>query len=214
MLIERIEDTLNDGVNINRENQEVVMRDGAGRIYRARTIDAAGHERNARLHPVPRMAIIITDPVERVQYSCTPIKICRKMGYKQWPNSLGPQPGPFPPMMERAKDVTVEDLGTANISGVEVQGKRLTRVIAEGTVGNDRAFTTAEEIWHSKELDIDVQVKRTDPRWGTRTSTMTDFNFSEPDASYFQIPEGYRVENAPGAASPQPQQEPFLQQNQ
>jgi hypothetical protein len=219
VLIERTEDALVDGVSINREDQEVVMRDGAGRIYRARKINVESRVRSARPNavpsPVPRMMITITDPVAHVQYSCSPIKICRKVGYRQWPDGRGPQRGPYP-VLDRPRDrkVTVEDLGTENIGGVEVEGKRLTKLIPEGTVGNDRPFPTVEEIWHSKELDIDIQVKRTDPRFGTRTTTMTEVNPGEPDATYFQVPEGYRVENSPRLTPPQPQVEPFAQQNQ
>ena len=211
ILVERSEDALTDGVNINRENEEVVMRDGVGRIYRARKIKPMGASvRN----PVLRMIITITDPVEHVQYTCTPIKICRKMAYRRWPDGRGPQPGPFP-VLDPAHDrsINVEDLGTTNLSGVEVEGKRLTRVIPEGMVGNDRPFTTVEELWHSQELDVNVQVKRSDPRWGTRTATMTEINLGEPDPSYFQVPEGYRVENAQRLMPPQPQVEP-LPQNQ
>jgi hypothetical protein len=234
ILVERTEDALADGINISRENEEVVMRDDAGRIYRARKINVESRERSANAVPsavsstvpsavpsaVARMLVTITDPVARVQYTCTAIKICRKMGYRQWPAGRGPQRGPYPVLdrarvdRARVRSVTVGDLGTGNLSGVEVDGKRLTRVIPEGTVGNDRAFTTVEEIWHSKELDVDVQVKRTDPRFGTRTATMTEINPGEPDASYFQIPEGYRIENAPRLTPPQPQVEPFAPQNQ
>ena len=107
------------------------------------------------------------------------------------------------------RSVTVEELGTTNLSGLEVEGKRLTRIIAEGTVGNDRAFTTVEEKWYSKELDVNVEVKRTDPRYGIRTTTMTEVNLGEPDPSYFQIPEGYRVEES--RVSPQPQVAPLAQ---
>jgi len=160
------------------------------------------------------MMVTITDPVAHLQYTCTPIRICRKMGYRQWPEGRGPHAGPYPEL-NRATDrsVTVEDLGTANISGVEVQGKRLTKTIPENTVGNDRPFPSVEEVWHSKELDVDMQVKRTDPRFGTRTATMTEFNPGEPDPSYFQVPAGYRVENAPKWIRPQPQVEPSAQQN-
>ena len=211
VLVERAEDALADGVNINRENEEVIMRDAMGRIYRARKIKARDVVGNARPRAVPSMMVTITDPVAHVQYTCTPIKICNKVGYGQWPTGLGPQPGPFP-VLDPARDrsITVEDLGTATMSGVEVEGKRLTRVIAEGTVGNDRAFTSMVERWHSKELDVDVQVKRTDPRWGTRTATMTEINLGEPDASFFQVPEGYRVGKQPKRMSPQPQVEPFV----
>ena len=218
VLIERTEDALADGVNINREDQEVVMRDGAGRIYRARKIKVESRERNARPIPLPsaapRMVVTITDPVAHVQYSCTPIKTCRKFGYQQWPKGRGPHRGPYPPLdLPGERSVTVENLGTSNISGVEVEGKRLTRVIPEGTVGNDRPFPTVEEVWHSKELDVDIQVKRTDPRFGTRTATMTDVNPGEPDPSYFQVPEGYRVENESGLTPPQPQVEPLAPQS-
>lgn len=217
VLIERTDDALADGTNINRENQEVVMRDDAGRIYRARTIKLVGAAEqdvrpragssaasSAGSSAVSRTMITITDPVKRVQYVCTPVKVCRKMGYRQWPNGRGPQPGPYPPMdLKRDRSVAVEELGTATLSGLEVEGKRLTRTIPQGMVGNDRAFTTVEEKWYSKELDVNVEVKRSDPRWGTRTATMTEVNLGEPDPGYFQIPEGYRVEESRIGAQPQ-----------
>jgi len=221
LLVEQMEEALSDGVHINRENEEVVMRDSMGRIYRARTIKVVSSGGNAspRAVPsagssavpsaVPRMIVTITDPVEHVQYICTPTKVCRKMEYRLPPNLRGLRRG-----LDTSKDrnVTVEDLGTQNIGGVEVEGKRVTRVIPEGMVGNDRAFTTIEELWHSKELDVDVQVKRIDPRTGTHTTTMTEVNLSEPDASYFQIPEGDRIVEGP--MQPQPQVEPQPAVNQ
>ena len=139
----------------------------------------------------PRMQVTITDPVHHMQYLCTPLRQCMKMEYRLSSNLRRPRmPDP-----EKMRDVTVEELGTSNISGVEVEGKRVTRVIPEGRVGNDRPFTTSEEVWHSKELDVDVQLKRADPRMGTRTTTMTEVILGEPDPKYFQIPEGYRVED-------------------
>jgi len=130
---------------------------------------------------------------ETAHYHCGPSpfrKVCGKMEYRLSPflrqsHRLDLEKGP---------GVTVEDLGSSTISGVEVEGKRVTRVIPEGTVGNDRPFATATELWHSKQLDVDVQVKRTDPRMGTRTPTMTEVSLSEPDPKYFRVPEGYRTE--------------------
>jgi hypothetical protein len=77
----------------------------------------------------------------------------------------------------------------------------------QGTVGNDRAFTTTEELWSSRELGVDVQVKRNDPRMGARTTTMTEVNLGEPDPAYFQIPEGYQLQKRKrptGALAPLP----------
>jgi hypothetical protein len=199
VLVEQMEQTLNDGIDIARENQEVVMRDGMGRIYRGRQMKRPAGKENASL-----MQITITDPVRHLQYLCTPImKVCTKMGYRMPPGirqSRAAEPG-------KGKDVTVEDLGSSSIGGIDVEGKRVTRVIPEGSVGNDRPFTTIEEVWRSKELDVDVQLKRNDPRMGMRTTTMTEVSLSEPDPKYFQIPEGYHVvepKRPTGALAPLP----------
>ena len=133
------------------------------------------------------------------------------MGYRTWPNGRGPQRGPYPPLPPgKDRNVTEEDLGTSAMGGLEVVGTRVARVFPEGTVGNDRSFVSVEELWHSDELDVNIQVKRTDPRWGTRTTTLSEVNLGEPDASYFQIPEGYRIEDRQ-MPPPQPQVEPAPQ---
>lgn len=184
VLNSQIEQTLDDGTHINRESQEVVMRDSQGRIYRARTIKRPG----SNLHDFELITLL--DPSQHLEYLCTPLKICRTLQYRD------PSARRYLRGFDSKNDpnVTVEDLGTAEMSGVVVEGKRVTRLIAEGTVGNDRPFSTVEERWHSAQLDLDIQVKRTDPRTGTRTITMSDLIASEPDAKYFEIPEGYRVE--------------------
>jgi hypothetical protein len=184
VLSSQLDQTLDDGTHINRENQEVVMRDRHGRIYRERTVRSSG----TGAHDI--QLITLLDPSRHVQYLCMPLKICRTIRYRD-PSGLR-----HPPGFDSRKDtnITVEDLSTDNMNGIEVEGKRVTRTIPQGTVGNDRPFTTVEESWHSKQLDIDVQVRRIDPRIGTHTATMTNIVAGEPDAKYFEIPEGYRVE--------------------
>jgi hypothetical protein len=198
VLNSQLDQTLDDGTHINRENQEVVMRNSQGHIYRARTINIAGS------NPHEAQLITLVDPSRHVEYMCTALKVCRSLQYRDPPGLRRPRG------LDTRKDpnVTVEDLGTTDMNGVQVEGKRITRLIAEGTVGNDRPFTTVEEIWHSEQLDIDMQVKRTDPRMGTRTVTMTELSAAEPDAKYFEIPEGYRVEPMGIPTKPKPL-EPF-----
>lgn len=191
VLIEQYEQTLQDGTRIAREDHEVVMRDGMGRIYRSRPVRKVG---NAEGEPL--QAVTIIDPVAGVQYYCSAFrKVCTRMRYQPPPASVRPHVT----TPQKSRDITVEDLGTSNISGVDVEGKQITRVVPEGMLGNDRPLTTTEELWHSNELDVDIQLKRTDPRTGTHTTTMTEVNLGEPDASYFQIPEGYRVEERPNS---------------
>jgi hypothetical protein len=82
-----------------------------------------------------------------------------------------------------------------------VRGTRVTMTIPEGVEGNDRPITTVNETWRSPELNILLLSVREDPRTGTRTTEVTDLDRGEPDASVFQVPEGYTVkEPNPGQA--------------
>lgn len=195
--VESFEQTLNDGTTISRENQEIVMRDSAGRIYRGRELKNHSKDRD------PLIFFSVTDPVKRIQFRCIAVgKRCSILRYRQPPHR-----DRFP-SAEHFKDVTVEDLGDSTISGVPVVGKRITRVIPEGSAGNDRPFDTTRETWHAKELDVDVEVKRTDPRFGVRTTTLTQLDLAEPDPKFFQIPDGYSVGQLPqsvGAMAPLPE---------
>jgi hypothetical protein len=176
---------LTDGTTIHRENQETVMRDSAGRVYRERTLSPRPH---AEANSFEMITII--DTVQHVQYVCSTFrKVCTKMAYHQPPGFRRPTAGG-----PKRPDVVVEDLGPSEISGLEVEGTRVTRTIPEGMMGNDRPMTSTEEMWYSKALDVNVQMKRNDPRMGTHTTTMTAVNPGEPDPKYFQVPEGYRVE--------------------
>ena len=179
------EQTLDDGTHIVREDEVTVMRDSLGRVYCRRMIKRPGSSGE-----YAGAIVTIVDPSQHIEYHCGPAKVCRSMPYRDRFRIRRPRG----PGSNKNPNVTVEDLGSSNISGLEVDGQRITRVIPEGTIGNDRAFTTTEETWHSKQLDLDVQFKRSDPRFGVYTTTLSDVLTGEPDGKYFQIPEGYRVE--------------------
>ena len=134
--VERFEQTLNDGTNISRENQETVMRDSAGRIYRGREL-----KRPAATNRLPLIFFTIADPVKHVQFRCLAFsKHCTEFDYREFPRN-----GHLP-LIKHLRDVTVEDLGEAEISGLQVVGQRTTRIIPEGSNGNDRPFTTTQEV--------------------------------------------------------------------
>ena len=196
--VERFEQTLNDGTNISRENRETVMRDSAGRVYRGRELKRSG---NGERDPV--VIFTITDPVKHIQFHCIAFhKHCTEAEYR-YPRRFTQfaQPKHLP-------DVAIDELGDSNIGGVQVAGQRITRVVREGSAGNDRPFDTTEEIWHSKELDVDVEVKRTDPRFGVRETTLTEVRLAEQDSTFFQVPDGYQVSQLvqpKGAIAPLPE---------
>jgi hypothetical protein len=93
---------------------------------------------------------------------------------------------------EPAGEVKHESLGTQVIEGVSCEGKRETRVIAAGAMGNERPIEITSETWTSPELHALVLRKRNDPRFGETTYRLTNIKRGEPDASLFHVPEGFK----------------------
>jgi hypothetical protein len=62
-----------------------------------------------------------------------------------------------------------------------------------GQEGNDAPLTVTDEIWRSTKYGIVVLTVRDDPRSGTRTEEVTEFQPGEPDPALFQAPKGYTI---------------------
>jgi hypothetical protein len=102
---------------------------------------------------------------------------------------------------DQSDDVRTEPLGTQTIEGVSVEGKRVTRTIPAGQIGNAQPIEIVSEVWFSPELQIVVMSKHRDPRFGETTYQLTGIQRSEPDHSLFEVPPGYTVKNMPGPVS-------------
>jgi len=89
----------------------------------------------------------------------------------------------------------VEDLGRRNIVGLEASGLRITRTSPSGMVGNSLPLSYVEEKWVSDEYGIILLDINDDPIWGRSTYEVTNFTPVEPDASLFQPPADYKVED-------------------
>jgi hypothetical protein len=96
-------------------------------------------------------------------------------------------------------DSRTEDLGTRNIEGVDAEGTRTTTTIPADAIGNERPIEIVYERWHSKELDLIVLSKHSDPRFGEQTYRLTNIVRSEPDPSLFTPPQGYKLITEPGS---------------
>lgn len=96
---------------------------------------------------------------------------------------------------------TQESLGTQTIEGVLAEGMRTTIVYPVGSVGNDRPITTESETWTSKELNVTVLSKTSDPRNGESTTRLTNISRAEPDAALFQVPADYEIIEPQAGAS-------------
>jgi len=90
-----------------------------------------------------------------------------------------------------------EDLGTQTIAGVSAQGTRYTRIIPAGQIGNEKPITIVSEHWYSNDLQMTVMSKRSDPRFGETSYTLTNIQRSEPAASLFAVPSDYTVQEGP-----------------
>jgi hypothetical protein len=99
----------------------------------------------------------------------------------------------YTPLAGPKNEVRAEDLGTQNIEGVEATGTRTITTIPAGAIGNERPIEIVYERWYSKELQLIVMSKQSDPRTGEQTYRLTNIQRSEPDPALFSVPTGYKV---------------------
>jgi outer membrane lipoprotein-sorting protein len=107
---------------------------------------------------------------------------------------------PFEFASEQAKhtpSLTVEDLGTQAVNGVQAQGARTTNTIPVGAIGNNRELKTVSERWESRDLGLLIKTVTTDPRFGTTTYDLTNIVQGPPDPSLFRVPSDYTVSPPP-----------------
>jgi hypothetical protein len=96
-----------------------------------------------------------------------------------------------------------QDLGKQLVSGVEAIGTRDTVNYNPGVFGNDHKMTIDREFWYAPSLGFNLLSKRSDPRIGTQTFTVTNLILSDPDPKLFEMPEGFTVVDRRQTALPQ-----------
>lgn len=101
----------------------------------------------------------------------------------------------FQATSDAAPNTKTESLGTRTIDGVAATGTRMTKTIPAGAVGNDQDIVITQETWYSPDLQIVLQSIHNDPQYGETTYSITNLQRGEPDASLFQVPPGYTIEN-------------------
>jgi hypothetical protein len=192
---------------IHRTTQSALYRDSQGRSRREVTLSGFGLlAASGKTHTL----VTIADPVAGAHYVVDDEhKVVHKMSLRTHGGSaIGAMAaGVFPEKMktrmqieEASGALKKESLGTQTINGVSAEGTRVTRTIAAGEIGNDKAIQVVSERWYSPELQIVVKSVRSDPRFGTTTYTVTNIQRSEPEASLFAVPADYTVKE--GGAGP------------
>ncbi len=106
----------------------------------------------------------------------------------------------FSPVSVTKYETRTEELGVQNIEGIDAAGTRTITTIPAGAIGNERPIEVIYEKWYSNELQLVVMSKHTDPRFGEQTYRLANIVRSEPDASLFEVPVGYKMVTTPGGS--------------
>jgi len=184
--------TLANGDHVQRTTTAAIARDSQGRTRMDRSISGVG-ALSATAGGQAR-AIMIHDPVAGVSYALNPAS---KTG-----TSMQIRTRPAGAEQSRARRSAssvanaaekTEDLGTQAIQGISAQGKRVTRAIAAGQEGNEKEIDIVTETWYSPDLQVLVQSKTSDPRFGETTYQLTGLSRAEPDPALFAVPSGYTI---------------------
>ncbi|HEY6393229.1 MAG TPA: hypothetical protein VIX89_18250 [Bryobacteraceae bacterium] len=195
--------TLADGNRIHRTSSGSIARDSEGRTRREQAMTAIGQMSGSA---ETMKSVMIHDPVGGTTYSLEPHahtahvshnttfnvraavesmvkeKMSAEAMAKMKVRSRVPEP-----------NTKSEELGLQVMEGVSVQGKRVTRTIPAGEIGNDRALEIVTETWFSPELQVVVMSRTTDPRSGDSVYKLTNVSRAEPDRSLFEVPADYQV---------------------
>src|SRR5712671_8122767 len=189
---------LGDGNRIDNKTTASLARDSQGRTRREETMGMVGPwQVNG-----PKL-VFINDPTSQTNYVLDSNKqtamVMKHAGF----NTQGPEPGfkvEFSgkgPGGDQPEEIKTESLGNQTMEGVIVEGKRITRTIPAGQIGNSQPTQITSEVWTSPDLQAIVMSKHSDPRFGETTYQLTGIQRVEPDHSLFEIPSGYTVRNMP-----------------
>ena len=216
---------LGDGTRIEQTTSARFFRDHVGRVRREQTIlglgalNAGGNIQTITIDP---------DPGDGTAYTLDPAtRTARRV-----PRIAVPLAGNMTSVFQSAGGALVvhtrtdgraiggpgadtpseEILGARQFEGVRALGRKTTRVVPTGQIGNDRPIEITDERWESPELRMLLYSRNSDPRTGVVEYRLTNINRSEPPADLFMIPNDYTLippplpppAPAPPSLAPQP----------
>jgi TonB family protein len=208
--------TLADGNRIVHRTNTKVYRDGQGRTrqetsFKIRDVNSGGYKEYRTIQisdPVGGLSITL-DPQTRTARKIAQRLFIEPRGVIGLPNvsvvgasngaaiakgNIGVTAGRPVGRFDANMETKSESLGTQTIEGVAAEGTRITHTIPAGSMGNERPIEITYERWYSQELQLEVLIKSVDPRSGESTQQLTNINRSEPDASLFEAPPDYAVQ--------------------
>lgn len=166
----------------------LVARDSSGRIRH----ELYAYAPASFTKEPPLLWIVLTDPVARLRHLVDP---ARRTENREWFHASHSIPlGTGSP--------ADEDLGTKDMGGLAVRGERRTWTRRYQLVASGQPVQVTDETWYSDKLQLVVFEQQKDTAGVVLTIAMSRFDPSEPAASLFRVPQGYRVLNWPNAPLP------------
>jgi hypothetical protein len=181
-----------DGNRAKRRMSASIARDSRGRVRREHGSLVIGPLVAERAVPL----VTISDPAAGTQLLLDPD---RKTA--MW--MPVPPAGDRPPGADRLRRPREPDqasarttpLGFRNIDGIATEGTRTTFTI-EGRGDGSRVEVVSER-WHSRDLQVVVMTRRSDPRFGETVYRLTNVSYAEPSPDLFEVPAGFTVQDRP-----------------
>jgi hypothetical protein len=180
-----------NGGTFTLTNERRIQRDSKGRIYQERWLLVPKGSKIQSIMDIFQ----ITDPELHTWYNCeTATKVCNLYRYSlTTQDNFQPAIGTSGPMPNGNGFRQHEDLGLSSTEGVETHGYRETSTINAGVLGNDQPMVSTREFWYSPQLAINLISIVDTPQSGKQVFTAKNLTTSEPEPSYFNVPEGYKV---------------------
>lgn len=177
------------GNQITHTQQSTVARDGQGRVSTSQVI-------TPRKGGTAFTVQTIFDPVAGFQYvldssNMTAIQTALPRNLMNGTRPERPEPAPRP-------NVATTSLGNQAINGQMAAGTQVTETIPAGAIGNAQPIQVTRVAWISTALQVPVQIKTSDPRFGSTSMDLTNIVPAEPNPSVFLVPAGYTVRQMKG----------------
>jgi hypothetical protein len=196
------------GNQITHTQQSTVARDSQGRLSTTETITPRPASGKA-----PFTIQTIFDPVAGFEYVLDSSTMTARQ--RPLPKFRGGMDAMRLTPPARPNVVTT-NLGTQVVNGVPATGTQTTETIPAGAIGNAQPILNVQTIWIANTLQIPVQIKRSDARFGTSDMELTNIVQAEPNGSLFVVPAGYTIQQGmgrgPGGPGPRRANKPPVQQ--
>jgi len=191
------QEVLADGNRITNSRSTSVARDGQGRIRTEETVKPPA----ASGKPAYTLTTIL-DYVGGNRYLLDSSTMTAYQSPLRTPRGMmGQRPmrgAPASGTTRNGATVAVNNLPAQNVNGVLATGTQIVETIPAGAIGNANAITVTRVTWVSNDLKVPVQIKSSDPRFGTTDMELTNIVQAEPSASLFVVPAGYTVKTGGG----------------